>query len=274
LRGCRRISEKYELPMQTHVGEGRYQAGVGEIRYGNTLLGYMDSIGLVGPWFSVAHGVWLTDEDLAILAKRGAGLSHNAGSNMRLASGIAPARKAIDAGVVVGIGTDGSGSSDNQNMFEAMRLAAFASRLFDVGAEDWIGAAEAIRLGTQGSAKVMGLADSGTIEPGKAADLVFLDLAHTNWAPFNDVANQMVYGEDGMAVRDVMIDGVWRLRDGKVLGVDEAKLWREANATAARLREANAPMRAWCEQVAPHVACHCAGLAKRFTRVQRLLPVR
>lgn len=272
LEGCRDLAEEHGLPMQTHVAEARYQAGGGEVRYGSTLLAHMDALGLVGPRFSVAHGVWLTDADLALLAARGAGLSHNPGSNMRLASGIAPARAAIRAGVTVGLGTDGSGSSDNQNMFEAMRLAAFASRLWeDATEEDWLGTAETVRLATQGSARLLGL-DAGAIEPGRLADMLFLDLAHVNWAPFNDAANQLVWTEDGLALREVMIGGEWKLRDGRVLGVDEAALARQAQEAVDRLAAANQGTREWCEAVAPHVSCHCRALGGRFTAARRLLP--
>ncbi|MBU8537983.1 amidohydrolase family protein [Falsiroseomonas tokyonensis] len=272
LKACRALAAEHGLPMQSHVAESRYQAAGGAIRYeGATLLGHMDKLGLVGPWFSVAHGVWLTEEDLALLAERGAGISHNPGANMRLASGIAPVRKAIAAGVTVGIGTDGSSSSDNQNMFEAMRLAAFASRLWeDAEDDDWLGTAETVRLATQGSSRLMGLS-GGTIEVGQNADLVLLDLTHVNWAPLNDAANQMVWTEDGSAVADVMVAGQWKLRDRKVLGIDEAKLAAAANEAAERLRGVNAEARKWCEAVAPHVACHCRAMAKGWTRSKRLL---
>lgn len=271
LQACRALSVEHGLPMQSHVAESRYQSAAGEIRYGTTLLQHLDKLGLVGPWFSVAHGVWLTDEDLALLAERGGGISHNPAANMRLASGIAPVRKAIAAGVTVGIGTDGSSSSDNQNMFESMRLAAYASRLWEDAEEaDWLGTAETVRLATQGSSKLLGL-EGGTIEAGRNADLVLLDLEHVNWAPLNDAANQLVWTEDGSAVVDVMIAGQWKLRDRRVLGVDEAKLAREANAAAERLRGANAETRSWCEALAPHVACHCRTMAKGWTRTKRLL---
>jgi 5-methylthioadenosine/S-adenosylhomocysteine deaminase len=272
LKACRALSAEFGLPMQSHVAEARYQAAGGEIRYGGaTLLGHMDRLGLVGPWFSVAHGVWLTEGDLALLAERGGGISHNPGANMRLASGIAPARKAIRAGVTVGIGTDGSSSSDNQNMFEAMRLAAFASRLWEEAEEeDWLGTAETVRLATKGSSRLLGL-EGGTVEAGNPADLVLLDLRHVNWAPFNDAANQLVWTEDGSAVTDVMVAGDWKLRDRRVLGLDEAKLAEEANEAAERLRAANAGIRDWCGAVAPHVACHCRALAKGWTRSRRLL---
>ncbi|WP_281262107.1 amidohydrolase family protein [Teichococcus aestuarii] len=190
---------------------------------------------------------------------------------MRLASGVAPARAALRAGVALGIGTDGSSSSDNQNMFEAMRLAAFASRLWEEAEEeDWLGTAETVRLATAGSARLLGL-EAGEIAPGRLADLVLLDLAHINWAPFNDAANQLVWTEDGSAVTDVMVGGAWKLRERRVLGLDEARLAAEANAAAERLRGVNAGARAWCEAIAPHVACHCRALARGWTRSRRLL---
>ncbi|MBE9606402.1 amidohydrolase family protein [Acetobacteraceae bacterium H6797] len=272
LKACRKLAEQHGMKMQTHVAEARYQAAGGEIRYGTTLLDHMDKLGLVGPWFSVAHGTWLTPEDLETMAKRGAGLSHNAGANMRLASGIAPARAAIRAGVTVGIGTDGSSSSDNQNMFESMRLAAFASRLWEEATdEDWLGTAETVRLATQGSAKLMGI-EAGSIEAGKLADLVFLDLGHINWAPLNNAANQLVWTEDGSAVAEVMVNGQWKLRGGKVLGVDEKALAARANAAAEKLLAINAEARAFCDTLSPHVACYCRSLAGGFRRVRRLLP--
>ena len=115
------------------------------------------------------------------------------------------------AGVTVGVGTDGSSSADNQNMFEAMRLAAFVSRVFDRPPEDWIGAAEAMRLATEGSAAVLGMGELiGRIAPGFKADLVFLDLDHVNLVPLNSAVNQLVNTEDGAAVRDVMVGGAVR----------------------------------------------------------------
>ncbi|MCS6932942.1 MAG: amidohydrolase family protein [Acetobacteraceae bacterium] len=271
LRGCRELAEHFGLPMQTHVAEARYQAAGGAERYGRSLLAEMDRLGCVGPWFSVAHGVWLTDADLDLLAARGGGLAHNPGANMRLASGVAPVRKALARGIRVGIGTDGSSSSDNQNMFEAMRLAAFASRLWEDAAEqEWLGAAETVRLATAGSASLFGM-EAGVIEAGRHADLVFLDTTHINWVPFNDAANQLVFTEDGSAVRDVMVGGAWKLRDGVVVGLDEAKLASEAQEAALRLLALNAPLRRWCESVAPHIACHCRALARGWRGARRLV---
>ena len=168
---------------------------------------------------------------------RAAALAHNPGSNLRLGNGIADVRRAVARGVTVGVGTDGSSSADNQNMFEAMRLAAFVSRVFDRPPEEWIGAAEALRLATEGSAAVLGMADLiGKIAPGYKADLVFLDLDHVNLVPLNDAAQHWCNAEDGAAVRDVMIGGRFVMNDGTLPGMDWAAHCRPARDAAARLR--------------------------------------
>lgn len=107
---------------------------------------------MLGPRFSAAHAIWIDADEIELLAKHGGAIAHNPGSNLRLGNGIADMRPAITGGVRVGVGTDGSASADNQNMFEAMRLAAFASRMFDRPPDAWIGAVEALQLATAGSA--------------------------------------------------------------------------------------------------------------------------
>jgi guanine deaminase len=164
-------------------------------------------------------------------------------------------------GIAVGIGTDGSSSSDHQNMFEAMRMAAYVSRVFDRPPEAWIGADEALAMATQGSAAVLGMgARIGRIAPGFKADLVFLDLGHINFVPLNDAVNQLVNIEDGGAVREVMVGGKFVLRDGVVAGIDWPSLAAQAQEAAARLTCANAPARAAAARLAPLVAHFCGGL--------------
>ena len=148
-------------------------------------------------------------------------------------------------------------------MFEAMRLAAFLSRVFDRAPEDWIGAAEALRLATEGSAAVLGMGDLiGRIAPGYKADLVFLDLDHINLVPLNNAVNQLVNTEDGAAVRDVMIGGRFVLRDGVLPGLDWPRIAARARDAAARLAEANAAARDAAERLAPVVSHFCVGLGR------------
>jgi 5-methylthioadenosine/S-adenosylhomocysteine deaminase len=220
-------------------------------------------LGVLGPRFSAAHAIWLDADEIDLIGSRGGAIAHNPGSNLRLGNGIADMRPAIARGIPVGVGTDGSSSADNQNMFEAMRLAAFVSRVFDRPPEEWIGAVEALRLATEGSAAVLGMADLiGKIAPGFKADLVFLDLDHVNLVPLNDAAQQLVNTEDGGAVRDVMIGGDYVLRDGAVLGIDWPRIVTQARDAAARLRETNAETRGAAERLAPLVSQFCIGLGR------------
>ncbi len=232
-------------------------------RYGMSLTAYLDKIGLLGPRFSGAHAVWLDDSEMALIARHGGTLAHNPGSNLRLGNGIADMRRAISAGVGVGVGTDGSSSSDNQNMFEAMRLSAFVSRVFDRPPQDWIDAAEALRLATEGSAAVLGMGDLiGKLAPGYKADLVFLDLDHINLVPLNNAVNQLVNTEDGAAVRDVMIGGRFVLRDRVLPGIDWPAVAARARAAGVRLAEANAGLKVAAERLVPVVNHFCVGLGR------------
>jgi len=263
LSGCRDLANEYGLPLQTHLAESSVQRTAALKQYGVSLTRHLDQLGMLGPRFSAAHAIWLDAEEIDLIGERGGAIAHNPGSNLRLGNGIADMRPAIARGIAVGVGTDGSSSADNQNMFEAMRLAAFVSRVFDRPPEDWIGAVEALRLATEGSAAVLGMSDLiGRIAPGYKADLVFLDLDHVNLVPLNNAAQQLVNGEDGTAVRDVMVGGEYVLRDGVLVGIDWPRIVARARAAAERLKEANAGSRAAAEKLAPVISHFCIGLGR------------
>jgi 5-methylthioadenosine/S-adenosylhomocysteine deaminase len=263
MRGCRDLATEFGLPVQSHLAESAVQRTAGLQRYGTTLTAHLDRIGLLGPRFSGAHAIWIDDAEIDLLARHGATLAHNPGSNLRLGNGIADIRRAIAAGVTVGVGTDGSSSSDNQNMFEATRLAAYVSRVFDRTPDDWIGAAEALSMATEGGAAVLGMTGLiGRIAPGYKADLVFLDLDHVNLVPLNNTLNQLVNTEDGAAVRDVMIGGRFVLRDGVFPGLDWPRIAARARNAAARLAEANAEAQDVAERLAPVVSHFCVGMGR------------
>ena len=198
----------------------------------------MDELGLVNERFTVAHGVWLDDEDMKRLGDRGASVAHNPGSNMRLGNGLADVRGMLNRKVNVGVGTDGASCSDNQNMYEAMRLASFASKVQGPDVQSWLTTEEALRAATEGSARALGLDKQiGRIAPGYKADIVFLDLHHINWIPTNDPVNALVHTEDGTAVHSVMIGGRMVVEDRKLLTVDLAASSPPRPSDHARRRE-------------------------------------
>lgn len=271
LCGCGTLAREFGAPLQSHIGESKLQALAGMQRYGKTLVAHLDGLGLVGPGFSAAHGIWLTDDDLRLLAAKGAAIAHNPGSNMRLGNGMFPLRRALDLGVTVGIGTDGVSSSDTSNMYEAMRAAFQLAAVQGPDPAEWVSAEEVWRAGTQGSAKALGFADIGAIAPGMKADIVFLDLQHPNWMPLNGTVNQLVHTEDANALRHVMVGGGFIVRDRRLLTVDLAKLAREAEAARARLEALNAEKRQLFTLLEPVVRSFCPAFARQPYPVRRYL---
>lgn len=270
MQGCARLAREHGLRLHSHVGESRVQAVAAMRRYGRTLVAECERVGLVGPDFTVAHGIWLDDEDLARLAHHGASVAHNPGSNLKLGNGVARLRAMLDRGITVGLGCDGPGSADNQNMFEAMRDAARLSRLTP-DPRHWVSAAEAFRAATEGSAKALGFEKCGRIALGFHADLVFLDLAHVNWLPHNDSVTQLVHVEDSRAVKHVMVAGTFIVRDGALTRIDMRNLAAEAEAARARLEAATADARALFAKLAPIVASYCPALAQVPYHLDRYL---
>ena len=272
LLGCRDLAGEHGVGLHMHLAESKVQAVSGIERYGRTLAAHLDELGFLGPSFTAAHAVWLDDDDIRRLAGHGASVAHNPGSNLRLGSGIAPAREMHRAGLEVGIGTDGSTCADNQNMFEAMRFAAYVSRARSVDPGDWLAADEVLAMATEGGARVLGFGDRiGRIAPGYRADLVFLDLDHVNWLPMNDPCNQIVNTEDGSAVDGVMVDGEAVLWKGRFTRVDLDTLRRDVERAVEELRRIASGRSALPLALEAHVSRYCVGLARRDYHVEGLV---
>jgi cytosine/adenosine deaminase-related metal-dependent hydrolase len=267
--GCAALAGDFGLGLHSHVAESKVQAVTGIRVYGETQTAHLDRLGVLGPQFTVAHGVWLDADDMARLGDRGASVAHNPGSNMRLGSGLADTRAMLGARVNLGIGTDGASCADNQNMYEAVRLASFVSKVQGPDVGRWLSTREAALAATEGSARTLGFARVGRIMPGWKADLVLLDLDHPNWLPLNDPVNQLVHCEDGNAVDSVMIGGRMVVEHRRVPGVDLARLRERAAAARDRLAAANADNRRLYEALAPVVGSHCPGLARLPYHVHR-----
>jgi 5-methylthioadenosine/S-adenosylhomocysteine deaminase len=271
LTACAQLAAEYGVPLQTHLAESRAQAALGRTRYGKSLVGHLDQLGVLSERLSAAHGIWLDDDDIARLGQAGVGVAHNPSSNLRLGSGVAPVRKMLQSGITVGVGTDASNTSDGQNMFEATRLASYLSRIDGFDSEQWLSAKEAFHLATEGSAKILGFEKIGRLAPGYEADIVFLRLDSPHFVPLRSPLLQMVFGENGASVRTVMIGGRIVFHDGKLLTLDEASLRRRAEDAARRLDEASSGAFATAATVARLVGTFCAAQGCTGHRMRRKL---
>ncbi|MBI1734852.1 MAG: amidohydrolase [Candidatus Rokubacteria bacterium] len=263
LEGCARQVREHGVGLHTHLSESKVQAIAAQRRWGKTAVERLAELGLLGPGFVGAHGVWLTDDDIRRLGDAGAAIAHNPASNLRLGNGIAAVREMLDRGVTVGLGSDGSMSSDNQNLFEAMRLAGLIGNIrFPHLTDRWVSAGEVWRMATLGSARAVGQGDElGAIERGRFADLVLLRGDGAFLRPRSDVAGSLVYVETGSDVDAVIASGRVVVRGGKVLTVDEARLRERAQEAADRLRRQNTAGWAMAAELAPFLSTACRAAA-------------
>src|SRR5436190_18310395 len=241
MRACARLAREHGVGLHTHVHESKAQVIVGLKKYGKTPTAHLQDLGLLGPDFVAAHGVWLDQDDIKRLADHGSSVAHNPGSNMLLGNGIAAVKLMMEQRLNVGIGTDGAACCDNQNMYESMRVASYASKAQGPDNRRWLATEDILEAATAGSARALGLGDRlGKIARGYKADLVFIDLNHVNWIPCNDPTNQLVHTEDGTGVHSVMVGGRMVVENRRPVGVDFTSLARKAEAARERLAAANA----------------------------------
>ncbi len=232
LVAARDLAKEFNAPLLIHLSETRdEQTQIAEKYGGATPTRWLDSIGFLGPNVLAAHCVWCDAEDLRLLSERHVGIAHNPESNMKLASGVAPVVAARSVGIAVGLGTDGvAGSNNDLDMWEAMD---FAGKLAKVSTMDptALPAKDLLRMATIEGARAMKMDDRiGSLEAGKRADLVAVDLGRAGTEPVWDVFSTLVYVVKESDVSLTMVEGrvLW---DGKrVRTLDEARVIQDAEA--------------------------------------------
>jgi 5-methylthioadenosine/S-adenosylhomocysteine deaminase len=232
------LGRKYGAPVIIHLAETEDEVRITSEQYKLTPTGYLESIGFWGPRTLAAHGDWVTDEDIAILKRRGVGVSHNPESNMKLASGAAPVTKYIKEHVALGLGTDGAASNNDLDMFEAMRQASFLAK-HATRDPTAVTAQQALDLATIGGARALGLeAQLGSLEPGKRADLIVVSMASARQTPLYNPVSHLVYTTRGDDVQTTIVNGVVLMRDRRPLTLDRVTVIADANRFAVKVREA------------------------------------
>ncbi len=238
LKAVRALANKYDVPMLIHLAETQKEIDDSMKQYGVTPTKRLESLGVWTGKSVGAHAVWLNDDDMTILAKRGVGLAHNPESNMKLASGVAPVQKWIDHGIHAGLGTDGAASNNDLDMFEAIRQASFLHKLMSKDPQA-MPATLAVELATRRGAEVLGLDKKiGSLEVGKQADVITISLASARQTPMFEPLGQLAFVTHGDDVRNTIVAGRVLMRDRQVLTLRSADVIRDARAMAERVRDA------------------------------------
>jgi len=235
LEGIRDLAKKYEgVLFHTHIAEVPEERELVLKTYGVTQFGLLKKIGLFDENLWIAHAVHLNESEIKDLARAGAGVAHCPTSNMRLASGVAPVPSMLKHGVNVSLGVDGSSSNDSSSMLAELRTCLLANRV-KWGA-DSITATQVLEMATLGGAKVLHRNDVGSIEVGKAADIVLMDLRQLGYAgAIHDPAAALVFCGDKTIVDTSIINGEIVVKGGKLVKVDEMELYEKANELALDL---------------------------------------
>lgn len=238
LRAAKALADKYQAPLLIHVAETEDEIAIARERHKLTPVAFLDSIGLLGPQVVGAHCVWLSPEDIAIMKRRDAKVSHNPESNMKLASGTAPVPAFLKSGLAVGLGTDGAASNNDLDMFEAMRQAALVQKLAWKDPQA-VPATAALEMATLGGARVLGLERiTGSLEPGKRADLIVVSMKGARQTPMYNPVSHLVYVTRGDDVQTTIVNGQVLMRDRRVLTLDEPAVLAEARSLSQKVRDA------------------------------------
>lgn len=235
MNGIALLAEKHEAPVFTHSSETKSEVEGCLERYGKTPTELFEELGLFNYGGGGFHSVWMSENDLEIYKKHGIWAVINAGSNSKLASGIAPLEKMQKAGINTAIGTDGPSSNNALDMFREMYLAAVTQKLktSDAAACD---AAELLKSATVGGAHCMGLYNCDIIDTGKKADLTVIDLHRPNMQPINNIIKNIVYSGSKENVKLTMINGKILYENGEFIGTDIEKIYYEAQKITDRLK--------------------------------------
>jgi 5-methylthioadenosine/S-adenosylhomocysteine deaminase len=238
LRACAELACEFDVPLHTHLAETALEVEQSRREHGMPVVPWVKKQRLFDARVLAAHCVHVDEGELRVLKDAGAGIAHNPTSNLKLGSGVAPVAKMLELGASVGIGTDGTASNNDLDMFEEMRLAALLAKGIN-GDPTALPARQALAMATRIGARAVHLGGiTGSLEPGKRADLIVVDLQQAHHVPRfardpNAVYAQLVYAGKASDVVDVMCNGRWLMRERRLLTLDEDAL-RSAAADLAR----------------------------------------
>ncbi len=225
---AKKMAEKYDVPLHTHVAETEWEVNEIRKRYGKSPVEHLQSMGVLDEGVLAAHCVWLSDSEIDMLARSGAGVSHCIESNLKLASGISPVVKMLKEGIRVSFGTDGAASNNDLDILSEMSTAAKLHKVVS-GDSTALKARQVVEMATRSGAGVLGLGEKiGTLAKGKRADVVVADIAKPHLIPLYEVYSHMVYSMKASDVEHVMVNGALLIKDGHYLKRSEEEIMEKA----------------------------------------------
>ena len=240
LRDSVALAQEFDVPLHVHVAETADEVKNHRQQYGMPVVPWLKKLGVLETRCSIAHGVHLDAGEISTLKHHNVGVAHNPSSNLKLASGIAPVADMLAAGLNVGIGTDGAASNNDLDMFEELRLASFLAKL-DTMNPVTLPARQTLEMATIMGARALHIEElTGSLEPGKRADLIVVRMDDVRHSPHYDrdpenIYSRLVYASHAEDVQHVMVNGKWLLRERKLLTLETAELRAEANQMALKI---------------------------------------
>ncbi len=237
LKKASRTALNKEVLFQIHVAETKAEKNQCLEKHGITPIQYIDRLGILTATTLLAHCIWVDAADIETIAGCNAAVAHNPESNMKLASGIAPVVSFIECGIKTGLGTDGCASNNDLDMFREMGSAARLQKVHNLDPVA-MNARTVLEMATIGGARAIGLADQiGSIEPGKQADLIIIDLSRPHLTPMYHPVSHLVYAVKGSDVRDVFVAGEPLVRNHSLVKLDVEKTMQKVSSIAETIYE-------------------------------------
>ena len=239
----RELAVQYELPVHVHLAESQFETNYSLTTYGNTPIDFLESIDFFDQHVIAAHVIWSTAQEIDILAQRNVGVIHNPTSNTKIASGIAPIAKYLDAGVTVGLGTDGAATNNDLDMWEEMRLAAYLQKVTSMD-PTVLPAKVVLEMATSKGAEAIGLgSEIGTLREGMRADVIQVDIKNAHQLPMYDVESHLVYATHASDVKRAFVDGECLYDDGDYLTFDPKSVRRRVVQVSDTIRNCQKNLR-------------------------------
>jgi 5-methylthioadenosine/S-adenosylhomocysteine deaminase len=237
LQHIKTLAAEHQLPIHMHVHETAAEVQQGLEKYGKRPLQRLFDLGLLSSRFQAVHMTQINEEDVEILQRTGSSVVHCPKSNLKLASGFCPVQRLINADILLALGTDGAASNNDLDMFSEMRIAALLAKPVAQDATA-LSAAMTLRMATLGGAQALQMeSEIGSLEIGKAADIIAVDLNHLNTQPIYNPISQLVYAAHSNQVTDVWVAGIPLLRNNKLTTLDEEAILAKTKEWQQRVKK-------------------------------------